>query len=299
MTPAAAAPPAGPIRVLSALLEARTGQQLSPARTWRVEALLKPVLRETGLATLELLAGHLLSADDKVLTTRVVEALLNNETSFYRDIAAFDQIDRDVLEVLRERNAATRRLRIWSAACSTGQEAYSIAMMVRDGGARWAGWTVDILASDISAQVVDRARQGRFSRFEIQRGLPVRTMLRWFREDGEEWVADPSLARGIRFRVHDLRDAAPGRFDLILCRNVLMYFSLPVRRVALGHLAEALDPGGLVILGAGETVLGQTEQLAPHPTIRGVYVTANTVQRVVSHPTRSTGALVSVRARQG
>ncbi len=266
-------------RILSALLEARTGQQLSPARSWRIEASLKPLLRELGLASLDPLVGLLSSGKEDKLAGRVVEALLNNETSFFRDATVFDQLDRDAFEALRTARATTRRLRIWSAACSTGQEAYSLAMMLRDAGPRWAGWTFDILATDASASAVARARKGRYSRFEIQRGLPVRTMLRWFRETGEDWVADPLLARDIRFATHDIRQPAPGRFDLILCRNVLMYFAVPLRTQVLDRMADALDPGGTLMLGAGETVIGQTERFASHPDMRGLYVAAHEVSR--------------------
>ena len=150
-------------------------------------------------------------------------------------------------------------------------------MMLRDAGPRWAGWSFDILATDASESAVARARTGRYSRFEIQRGLPVRTMLRWFREDGEDWVADPLLARDIRFSTHDVREPAPSRFDLILCRNVLMYFAVPLRVKVLDHMADALDTGGVLMLGAGETVLGQTDRFASHPAMRGLYVAANEV----------------------
>lgn len=267
------------MRILSALLEARTGQQLSPARCWRLEASLKPLMRELGITSLDPLVARLATGADATLSARVTEALLNNETSFFRDTIAFDQLQRDALEKLRASRLTTRRLRIWSAACSTGQEAYSIAMMLRDGGARWAGWRFEFVATDASATAIARARAGRYSRFEIQRGLPVRTMLRWFREDGEDWVVDPTLARNIRFATHDVRDPAPGRFDLILCRNVLMYFAVPLRTQVLAHLADALDPGGVLMLGAGETVIGQSDRFASDPEMRGLYLAANEVSR--------------------
>jgi chemotaxis protein methyltransferase CheR len=266
-------------RVLSALLEKRTGQSFSIARSWRIEVSLKPIMRELGLTALDALVSRLAADADPALAGRVVEALLNNESSFFRDATAFAQLDREALEDLRNSRAGKRHLRIWSAACSTGQEAYSLAMMLRDAGPRWAGWTFDILATDASASMVARARQGRFSRFEIQRGLPVRTMLRWFREDGEDWVADAALVRDIRFAEHDVRMPAPGSFDLILCRNILMYFPLLVRTHVFDHLADALEPGGILMLGAGETVLGQTRRFLPHPALRGLYVAAPEVSR--------------------
>lgn len=267
------------VRVLSALIEARTGQQISAARSWRIESSLKPVLRDTGLASLDLLVGQLVSGRNEALAATVVNALLNNETSFFRDANVFDQIDRDALEVLRERCADTRRLRIWSAACSTGQEAYSVAMMLRDAAQRWAGWSFDIFATDISCAAVARARKGRFSRFEIQRGLPVRKMLNWFREEGDEWVANPAFARDIRFAKHDLRDPAPGVFDLILCRNVLMYFPVTLRTKVFDRLSDALAPGGMLVLGAGETVIGQTDRFISDPGMRGLYSAAPTASQ--------------------
>ena len=259
------------LRVLTDLLAARTGQQLAPSRSWRIESALKALLRDLGLNALDPLVVLLAGASSSTLATQVVEALLNNETSFFRDNTAFDQLERDALERIRIGCAASRRLRIWSAACSTGQEAYSLAMMFRDAGPRWAGWTFDILATDVSGTAVARARSGRYSQFEIQRGLPVRTMLRWFRQEGEEWLIDPALKRDVRFAVHDLRDAAPGRFDLILCRNVLMYLDQRSRAKVFDRLADALNPGGVVMLGAGETVLGQTERLVSDPKMRGLY----------------------------
>ena len=266
-------------RVLAGLLEARTGQQLSPARLWRIESSLKPILRELGFATIDALVGAVTRGANRSLETKIVEALLNNETSFFRDSSSFDQLDREGLERLRQERRGVRRLRIWSAACSTGQEAYSLAMMLRDAGPRWAGWTFDILATDISGAAVARAKAGRYSQFEIQRGLPVRTMMRWFRQEREDWVIDSSLKRDIRFGTHNLGDPAPGRFDLILCRNVLMYFAIPVRTQVFDRLADALEPGGMVMLGAGETVLGQTERLASDPAMRGLYSATSEVWR--------------------
>lgn len=264
-------------RILADLLASRTGQQLSPSRSWRIESSLKAVLRDLGLTTLDPLVVLLASGSNTTLATKVVEALLNNETSFFRDSTAFDQIERDALEMLRRERACSRRLRIWSAACSTGQEAYSLAMMFRDAGPRWAGWTFEILATDVSGAAIARARTGRYSQFEIQRGLPVRTMLRWFRQEGDDWLVDPVLKRDVRFATHNICDPAPGRFDLILCRNVLMYFSPAVRATVFDRIADALDSGGVVMLGAGETVLGQTDRLVSNPTMRGLYTKASDV----------------------
>lgn len=260
------------IRILGGLLEARTGQQLIAGRQWRIETALRPLARELGLDGIDALVAAVVSSKDDRLATRVVEALLNNETSFFRDPGVFDLLDSGALDRLRRSRADTRTLRIWSAGCSTGQEAYSLAMIIRNAEAHWARWTVEIAATDVSSDAVGRARRGRYSQFEIQRGLPVRTMLRWFQQDGEEWVVDARLRRMIRFSTHSLLDPPPGQFDIILCRNVLMYFAPAVRRAVFDRLHQGLAPDGMLMLGAGETVIGQTEKFTADAGLRGLYV---------------------------
>jgi chemotaxis protein methyltransferase CheR len=258
------------LTIFADLLEKRTGQRISASRAWRIEAALRPFLRELGICNLDALANRII-ARDEALSTRVTEALLNNETSFFRDMNMFDLFGQGPLPALAKSRAATRRLRFWSAGCSTGQEAYTLAMMLRDGGAQWNGWTFDILATDVSASVVERGRAGRYSQFEIQRGLPVRTMLKWFEQHDDEWVIDPRIRRSVRFAAHNLLSPAPGQFDVIFCRNVLMYFHAEARARLFDYLADALDPGGILVLGAGETVIGQTSRFKPHPEWRGFY----------------------------
>lgn len=262
------------LRILGGLLEARTGQQLIAGRQWRIETALKPVARSLGLDGIEALVATMVSAKDDVLATRVVEALLNNETSFFRDPGVFDLLGSDALDRIRAVRKDTKRLRVWSAGCSTGQEAYSMAIMLREAEVRWANWSIDIAATDVSAEAVSRSRRGRYSQFEIQRGLPVRTMLRWFEQHGEEWTVDTRLRRMIRFAVHNLLSPPPGQYDVILCRNVLMYFSPAVRRTVFDRLHEALAPDGVLMLGAGETVIGQTSRFAADPGLRGLYAVA-------------------------
>jgi chemotaxis protein methyltransferase CheR len=262
------------LRVLGGLLEARTGQQLVAGRMWRIETALRPIARELGLDGMDALVGRIVGARDKALTTRVVEALLNNESSFFRDPGVFDLLNGAGLDRLREARRDSRRLRIWSAGCSTGQEPYSIAMMLREGDARWAGWTFEIVGTDVSANAVTRAKAGRYSQFEIQRGLPVRTMLRWFTQRDDDWTIDGTLRRMVHFSEHSLLNPAPGRFDVILCRNVMMYFGAPTRAAVFSRLADALDPNGLLMLGAGETVIGQTPLFFADPKLRGLYSAA-------------------------
>lgn len=262
-------------RFLANLLEERTGQQLAENRIWRVEAALKPLLRELGLSSLTALAGRLAAggSGQAALETATVEAMLNNETFFFRDQGVFTLLESGGLERLRELRARDRRLRVWSAGCSTGQEAYSLAMLFADAPARWDGWTIDLIATDVSQAVVDQARAGRFTQFEIQRGLPVLQMLRWFDQVGDNWSVKRSLVAKIRFQRHNLLDPVPfaGRADVILCRNVLLYFTPERRRIAFSRLHSACAPDGYLMLGAGETVIGQTEEFVSDPKLRGLY----------------------------
>ena len=262
----------GAMRILAGLLEARTGQQLGQGRRWRIEMALRPLMQTRGLSRLDELATQLVRGQDPGLADTIVDALLNNETSFFRDAAAFTLLDGRAFERLHGARAATRRLRIWCAGCSTGQEAYSLAMMIADAPRRWAGWRIDITATDLSATALERARAGLYSQFEIQRGLPVRTMLRHFQKERETWRIDGALRRMIRFERHNLLDAPPaGPFDVILCRNVLLYFSSDLRRLVFGRLASAIAADGALILGAGETVIGNSDAFVSDYEARGLY----------------------------
>jgi len=269
MTPPPFARPKGALAVLAALLESRTGQQIAANREWRIETALKPVVRENGFETLDELVGELLRRPD--LAEQVVDALLNQESSFFRDSAVLDMVA-EAVDVMRAENPG-RRIRIWSAACSIGQEPLSLAMLFSERDERTKAVSPEIVASDVSETALNRARSGRYSQFEIQRGLPVRRMMRWFDTVGNDWVARPELVRQIAFRKMNLvADPLPiGRFDVILCRNVLLYLSPALRRVVLDRLAEVARPGGLLVLGAGETVIGQTEAFRPSPRFRGLY----------------------------
>jgi chemotaxis protein methyltransferase CheR len=260
-------------RILAGLLEARTGQQLTMSRRWRIETALSSLLRERGIATLDELITILVMGKEPGLSDQVVEALLNNETYFFRDRTPFDTLARHALPALATRRASKKRLRIWSAGCSTGQEAYSLAMLFADDPDQWRGWTIDILGTDVSSCVIDRARVGTYTQFEVQRGLAITQTIKWFEECGDGWrIAEP-LRKNLRFQVHNLLDPPPhpGGFDIILCRNVLLYLCSEKKALAFDRLSTALADDGWLMLGAGETVIGQTRKLVSDPKVRGLY----------------------------
>ncbi|WP_309661349.1 protein-glutamate O-methyltransferase CheR [Sphingomonas sp.] len=260
-------------RILGSLLEARTGQQLTMSRRWRIETALAALLRERGIATLDELITILVMGREPSLTNQVIEALLNNETYFFRDRTPFDLLAAHALPTLAKRHAASRRIRIWSAGCSTGQEAYSLAMLFAENALAWHGWTIDILATDVSTSAIDRARSGAYTQFEVQRGLGIKQMIRWFEECEDGWRAVEALRKPVRFQVHNLleKPPQPGDFDIVLCRNVLLYLSAEKRTLAFERLSSAMAPNGWLMLGAGETVIGQTRKLAADPKARGLY----------------------------
>lgn len=260
-------------RILAGLLEARTGQQLTMSRRWRIETALGALLRERGIPTLDELITILVMGREPSLATQVVEALLNNETYFFRDRAPFDLLARAALPKLAQRRAQAKRLTIWSAGCSTGQEAYSLAMLFAEDPVKWTGWTIDILGTDVSETVVRRAREGRYSQFEVQRGLGINQMIRWFEETDDGWRAVEPLRRTVRFQVQNLLELPPhpGTFDIILCRNVLLYLNQERRGLVFDRLADAMAPDGWLMLGAGETVIGQTRLFEADSEARGLY----------------------------
>ena len=264
-------------RILAGLLEARTGQQLTMNRRWRIETAVSALLRERGISTLDELITILVMGKEPGLSNQVVEALLNNETYFFRDRSPFDLLSRHALPQLAKKRHASKRIKIWSAGCSTGQEVYSLAMLFAEDPVQWRGWTVDILGTDVSSAVVDRARNGLYTQFEVQRGLGINQTIRWFEETSDGWRAVEGLRKPLRFQVHNLLEPPPhpGDFDIVLCRNVLLYLTAEKRTLAFERIASSLASDGWLMLGAGETVIGQTNRFGADIDARGLYRLTN------------------------
>lgn len=272
-------------RILSDLLEKHTGQTLLANRHWRIDMALKPLMRQNSIPDLETLVSLIEIDADPRLTSACVEAMVNNETCFFRDQANFALLTGPVFDMLREQRTASKRLRIWSAACSTGQEPFSIAMSISENAEKWRGWNVQIFASDVSGSALAQAKAGRYSQFEIQRGLPVMQMLRYFDQKGEEWCAKDSLRKMVTFTEHNMLNSARhlGMFDVILCRNMLMYLSEDKRSLVLEAIAPMLASDGILMLGAAETVIGQTQKFNASQEFRGFYQPA--AAKAAAHPT--------------
>lgn len=271
---------------LRAFLKTRSGLALSAEKRYLVESRLGPVCRRHNLATLHDLVTALKTSRDASMERAVIEAMTTNETFFFRDRIPFDLFRDVLLPEAMTRRAAQRRIRIWCAAASTGQEPYSLAMLIHDAAPRLAGWQVEIVATDLSTEVLEKARAGLYSHFEVQRGLPVQSLLKHFEQVGEQWRISASLRQMVDFRPLNLLNPfdALGVFDIIYCRNVLIYFDAPTKGDVLARLSGSLAPDGTVLLGAAETVIGLTDRLVPHPQHRGLYGQAPPIARPLTAP---------------
>jgi chemotaxis protein methyltransferase CheR len=239
---------------LRQLVLSRSANLIDPARNALFETRLKPIARIAGASNLEDLVSILRTDQPTHLHRAVTEAMTINETSFFRDRGMFDVLREAVLPRLVETNAAARRLRIWSAACSTGQEAYSLAMLLCEHFPHLAGWDVKIIGTDISQQVIEIARSGRYRRLEVNRGLPARMLVKYLVRDGEEWGVAPKLRSMCDFQYANLCETLPRlpTFDLVLLRNVLLYFPQPSRGSVFRSVHRQMATGGYLVLGASE-----------------------------------------------
>lgn len=264
-------------RIIADLLAARTGQQLTEGRRWRIASALSGIFRERGLSNVDQLVCLLAEPKGDALAQEVVEALLNNESYFFRDRIMFELLDLHALAALAKARSDTKHLSIWSAGCSTGQEALSLAMLFADQPQRWAGWHIEIHGTDVSSVAIKTAKHGLYSQFEIQRGLGVSQMMSHFEETKGGWQASRKLLRMIRYKTGNILDPVEEmhRHDLVLCRNVLLYFGETVRERAFRRLSQSIADDGFLMLGAGETAVGRTGDFKPSPGLQGLYTRAS------------------------
>ena len=259
---------------LRRLLKERSGLVLSADKQYLVESRLLPLVRRAGVGNLGELVVKLQRPGADLLIADVVEAMTTNETFFFRDRIPFEHFRATMLPALVNDRGPHREIRIWCAACSTGQEPYSLAMSLKEIGAALAGWRFDIVATDIAGAVIERAKTGVYSQFEVQRGLPIALLLKYFQQIGDKWQVVPEIRAMVKYRqLNLLRDFTPlGTFDIVFCRNVLIYFDHDTKVEVLHRIARSMRPGGFLVLGAAETVVGLSDRFKPHPERRGLYL---------------------------
>jgi len=257
---------------LRKVLKDRSGLDLSADKQYLVESRLLPLARRANLSGIPELVQKMRSGGEQ-LTGQVVEAMTTNETFFFRDKIPFDHLRDGILPSLIKSRASRRSLRIWSAACSTGQEPYSIAMCLREYGPALAGWRIEIVATDLSQEVLEKSKAGLYSQFEVQRGLPIQLLVKYFNQLGELWQLSADIRGMVQHRqLNLLQDFSHlGKFDVIFCRNVLIYFDQDTKASIFERLAKVMEPDGTLLLGAAESVVGITDAFKPNQERRGLY----------------------------
>ena len=255
------------------LLKQRSGLVLSSDKQYLLEGRLLPIVRRLDLGSLGGLVAKLRAPGSEPLIVQVVEAMTINESFFYRDKVPFDNFNEAIMPALIAARANQRRLRIWCAAASTGQEPYSLAMCLKEMRHKLNGWRIDIVATDLSLEVLEKATAGVYSQFEVQRGLPVQMLVKYFTQNGDTWQISPEIRAMVQYRpLNLLRDFGPlGNFDVVFCRNVLICFDQPTKVDILHRIAKLMPPDGYLVLGAAETVVGLTERFKPLTDRRGLY----------------------------
>jgi len=259
---------------LRKLLKERSGLDLSADKQYLVESRLIPLARRVGLPGISELVQKMKAGSTEPLVGEVVEAMTTNETLFFRDKIPYDQFRDIIVPALIASHSYRRSIRIWCAAAASGQEPYSLAMILREMNQLLAGFKIEILATDLSNEMLEKAKTGIYSQFEVQRGLPIQQLIKYFARVGEFWQIAPELRAMVSFRqLNLLQDFGHlGSFDLIFCRNVLIYFDQPTKKAVLERLSRLIEPDGFLVLGAAETVIGLTDTFKPMVNQRGLYV---------------------------
>jgi chemotaxis protein methyltransferase CheR len=257
---------------LRKLLKDQSGLDLSADKQYLIESRLVPLARKCGLSGIPDLVQKMKGGAASIVT-QVVEAMTTNETFFFRDKVPFDHFREMIVPETVKARAGRKSIRIWCAAGSTGQEPYSLAMCLKEMGATLAGWRIEIIATDLSQEVLEKSRAGIYSQFEVQRGLPIQMLVKYFKQTGEFWQINPDIRAMVQHRqlnlLHDFSQL--GTFDVVFCRNVLIYFDQDTKINIFNRLRRGMEPDGFLVLGAAETVVGLTETFKPCPDRRGLY----------------------------
>lgn len=259
---------------LRQFLKQQAGIVISEDKDYLIESRLLPIAHRNQLTSVTALIAQLMSQKaDQSLATQVVDAMTTNETFFFRDKTPFDQFTNVILPAMKAARGSKKHLRIWCAACSAGQEPYSLAMILKEKEHELAGWKFDIIATDLCTEVLEKAKAGIYTQFEVQRGLATPLLLKYFEKIGEGWHISPKIKAMVQYKPLNLiKDFnTMGTFDVVFCRNVLIYFDQETKTDILNRVSKQLSPDGYLLLGAAETVVGLTTNFKPHPESRGLY----------------------------
>lgn len=262
--------------LLSKILKERSGLVLSEEKVYLLESRLTPIARKKGMETLDDLINEIRLRRKEDLLREITDAMTTNESFFFRDNTPFDLFKDEVMPALLQ-NRSTKKIRIWCAAASTGQEPYSLAIILKEMGAKLHGWNIEIIGTDLTQDVLDKAKAGIYSQFEVQRGLPIKLLMKYFTQAGEMWQISEDIRKMVSYRPFNLLDSynSMGKFDVVFCRNVLIYFEQATKGEVLDRIRGQIAEDGNLFLGAAETVLGLTEKFKPVPGKRGMYRTTD------------------------
>ncbi len=276
------------------LLYDKSGLVITPDKSYLLDSRLTPIAKKWNYPTLEMMTLQLRALPDVKLVKDIVEAMTTNETSFFRDTKPFTLFQETILPHMIQARAARKTVRIWCAACSSGQEPYSLSMILKDKEAQLKGWRFEIVATDLSEEILAQARKATYSQFEVQRGLPIQYLMKYFTQVGENWQLKDDIKNMVKFSTFNLLDdmSRMGQFDIIFCRNVLIYFDEKNKAQILGRVEKQLDKDGFLLLGGAETVLGITDKFVPMPEKRGLYI-KNPALTSGTTPPPSSGGITS------
>lgn len=266
------------------LLKEKSGLVITPDKSYLLDSRLNPVAKKWGYESIDGMTVALRGVPPKELVTDIVEAMTTNETSFFRDMKPFDTFKSVVLPYFKDNPRPMKKLRIWCAAASSGQEPYSLAMLLKEEAAKMPGWTYEIIATDISLEILEQAKEGLYTQFEVQRGLPITHLMKYFTQQGDKWQINQDLRSMIQYKYFNLLDsmASLGKFDVIFCRNVLIYFDQQTKGNILDRMSSLIADDGYLFLGGAETVIGITDNFKNVPNQRGLYAKANSKHLTVA-----------------
>lgn len=259
---------------LSGILKQRSGLALSDDKVYLIESRLLPIVRSQNLQDIPQLCNLLRSRPNESLLTEITEAMTTNESSFYRDIKPYEALRNIIFPMITSRSQPLKKIRIWSAACSTGQEPYTISMCIKEEQVKLAGWNIEIIASDLAKKVVDKAKDGIYSQFEAQRGLPIQMLMKYFSPlPDTSWQIKSDIRSMVQFKLQNLLVdyGSLGRFEIIFCRNVLIYFDDTTKAQITDKMAGSLTSGGFLVIGATESLVDPHGLFEPLDNFRGAY----------------------------